>query len=190
MEKKNEKISEKKKFKLSKKHLIIIGVIIIVIILVMLLITLLGKGDINKNKTVVNEEVVINVGAYDQFLVIKTLEKNVKVDDKVYARLWFEFKNNKDKDVETSLHEYELLDTYNRELAKCYNDGTLPNSGLKNILPSVLKANSTTSGYLYCPTEEEDIAKIKISAIKGGKLDDPNSYEYEYYYVKLVHEEQ
>ena len=173
----------------NKKYILIgiVGIIVIIFLFILLLSSFKNKDDIVN----INKSVNINVGGYNQKVLVKSLIKNFVLDDNKYkgryTKIYVEINNLKDVDSITSLHEFKIVDKDNQILAYCYHDGILPDNKIDDILPNKIEKNSKTSGYLYCPVELTNNNKLKITVIAGGKMNNDKtiSYKYEDYYIDL-----
>ncbi len=166
---------------MKKKIIIIIGICLVVIITLFLL--FIFNND--KKYIEINKSVDIDIGGYNQVIKVKSLNKDVLINEDKYIRLDMEIENKKNIDTITSLHQFILVNDNNEELTICYHEGMI-DTELPNVLPNKLVANEITSGYLYCPMIS-DISKLKITVISGGKINDNNEITYDYrdYYINL-----
>ena len=166
---------------LNKKIIIILGLCLFIIIIFFLLLTIIN----NKKRITINKQIDILVGGYNQVIKVKSLTKDVLINEDKYIRLDMEIEIKKNVDTITSLHQFMLVNDNDEEISICYHEGMI-DTELPSVLPNKLVANSVTSGYLYCPMVL-DISKLKIKVISGGKIDDNNeiTYEYKDYYLDL-----
>ena len=166
---------------LNKKIIIILGLCLFIIIILFLLLTIIN----NKKRITINKQIDVLVGGYNQVIKVKSLTKDVLINEDKYIRLDMEIENKKNIDTITSLHQFKLVNANNEEITLCYHEG-MTDKELPDVLPNKLIANSITSGYIYCPMVL-DISKLKITVIAGGKIDDDNNITYNYkdYYLDL-----
>ena len=167
---------------LNKKIIIILGLCLFIIIIFFLLLTIIN----NKKRITINKQIDILVGGYNQVIKVKSLTKDVLINEDKYIRLDMEIENKKNIDTITSLHQFILVNDNSEELTICYHEGMI-DTELPHILPNKLVANEVTSGYLYCPIKKYKGGKLKITVIAGGKIDENNeiTYEYQDYYLDL-----
>ena len=165
----------------------IIIFVIIGLIIIGLGIFLIIKFGSNEKEVTLNKQINIDIGGYKQVVRAKSIIKNVTIDEAKYVKIYLEIENKKNVESITALHQFKLVDKGDVEVTPCYHKGVLSDSSFDDTFPNTIAANKVTSGYLYCPTQSNDISKLKITVISGGNIDNKNNITYEYkdYYLDL-----
>lgn len=119
--------------------------------------TYITKGDVN----------MFEVGQFSNYV---SPDENVNM-----VKMFFTVNNNDNNDIDMGTYLIHLADSEKNELGVCYTDG-MNMYHAKDIFPSIVSANSSESGYIYCLDNGKTFEYLKITYATKGYIDENGKF--------------
>ncbi len=157
---------------MKKKIILYVLILLIVVISEFVILKTVFKNGGNSN----NEFGEFTTKSGSKKVFIDSIETNIAGSNGMkYTKIGLTIENLLAEDVKTETYLFQITDRDKNVIAICHNKA----SDDDNAFPDIISGSGKTSGNIYCETEREDVAILKISYVSGAKYSDDGMIDFD-----------
>ena len=139
-----------------------------IIILFLVALIVVGGVYLLINKDAILKKHEFEIAESEKMFEIGSLEELNNNDNYIY-KVELTMNNNTVYDIDNNQYLFEIVDELKMKIGTCFGK-SLADDKRDDMFPEIVKANSKTTGYLYCISAIVDEKQLKVTYVTNARI--------------------